>query len=472
MPMPSTTMLRILTAPLLALLATIFLAMPVSAAKSDEAPASSSTGKRIALVIGNGAYQSKDLPKLGNPANDAEDIAAALRGFGFEVMSHRNLGRRAMKDAIADFGRRAGNAEAALFYYAGHGVQIKNQNYLIPIDLALRSEADVMDEAINVNLPLEEMDIAKSRINIVILDACRDNPISGKFRSAGGRGLAAPHGNFPKGTVIVYATDPGNTALDGVGRNGTFTAGLLNAFKGKDLSLDGVLTTTSEYVDKASKGTQTPYVNGPQLVKKNFQFAVTVNPGNQEIEKLFWESIKDSQSTADFEAYLKKYPKGDFKTLAENRLRALQRKAAATPMVVTPSATPPMRPTSDHETERVFWESVKNSQNTADFEAYLKKYPKGDFRALAENRLRVLQRSSATAQGGSTAVLPPLSPQSQVSKATPPVATAAEQASTVPVTTISPQHSSAQPKRVTASGQSNDVLYKWVSDNPRDLRVE
>jgi len=237
--------------------------------------------KRVALIIGNGAYQSRDLAKLANPANDAEDMANALKGFGFDVIAYKDLGRRAMKDAIAEFGRRAGNAGASMFYFAGHGVQVKNQNYLMPVDATVRSEADVTDEGININLLLEEMENAKSTVNIVMIDACRDNPITGKFRGGGTRGLAAP-GAVPKGTVIVYATDPGNTAADGDGRNGLFTAGVLAGFKEKDLSLDGVLTVASAKVEEQSKGRQTPYINGPKLVQKNFSFAGR-SPGTQPV---------------------------------------------------------------------------------------------------------------------------------------------------------------------------------------------
>lgn len=214
-------------------------------------------GRRVALVIGNGTYRAEGLKPLPNPPNDADDIATALRGFGFEVLAYKNLGRKAMKDAIAEFGRRATNADAALFYFAGHGIQIKNQNFLIPVDAAVRSEADVVDESVNVNLPLEEMENARTRVNLVLLDACRNNDFSGRFRGGGSRGLAAPAA-LPKGTVIVYATDPGNVASDGVGRNGLFTSGLLTAFKGDDLSLDGVLTTASTVVEEKSGGKQTP----------------------------------------------------------------------------------------------------------------------------------------------------------------------------------------------------------------------
>lgn len=317
------------------------------------------SGHRVALIIGNGAY--RDMPKLDNPTNDSEDIAKALRAFGFEVLAYKNLTRREMKDAIAEFGRRASDADAALFYFAGHGLQVKSQNYLMPVDATARSEADATDEGVNVNFPLEEMDNAKSRVNIVMLDACRDNPLTGKFRSSGSRGLAAPD-RAAKGTVIVYATDPGNTAADGDGRNGLFTAGLLEAFNADDLSLDGVLTKASELVEKGSKGKQTPYVNGPQLVKKNFQFAAKANAEDKAGERLFWTSIKDSRNTADLEAYLRKYPNGDFKTLAETRLWILQQ-STLTP----PSATQSSR----DDAENQLWNEVKKSGDRDYLEEYL-----------------------------------------------------------------------------------------------------
>jgi formylglycine-generating enzyme required for sulfatase activity len=126
--------------------------------------------------------------------------------------------------------------------------------------------------AINVNQLLEELDGSKSRVNIVMLDACRNNPISGKFRSGASRGLAAP-ASMPKGTVIVYATDPGNVAADGNGRNGLFTSGLLAAFRGNDLTLGGVLYQASKQVQDASGQQQTPYINGPPTVQREFSFA-------------------------------------------------------------------------------------------------------------------------------------------------------------------------------------------------------
>lgn len=304
------------------------------------AHAASTPGRRIALVIGNGNYQQADLPKLTNPPNDAEDIARVLRGFGFEVIEKKNQTLQGMNQAIAEFGSRIGGSEAALFYYAGHGIQVRNQNYLIPINAVIESEASVPYQGINVNQVLDEMDNGKSGVNIVMLDACRNNPITGKFRSARTRGLASP-GATPKGTVMVYATDPGNIASDGAGRNGLFTAALLTAFKGRDLSLDGVLTVASAEVEQASNQTQTPYVDGPKTLQKSFNFRVTIDPGPGEIEKTYWSSIERSSDPADFESYLKKYPQGSYADLAANRLKALRAKdsTASVPSTAVPGAS-------------------------------------------------------------------------------------------------------------------------------------
>ena len=236
------------------------------------APAGAQQGRRIALVIGNGDYvYSNQLPKLANPTNDAQDVAAALRGFGFEVIERRNQTLEGMNQSIAEFGSKIGGSEVALFYFAGHGIQVKNQNFLMPVNAKIDSEAVVPYQGVNMNQVLDEMDNGNSSVNIVMLDACRNNPISGKFRSGKSRGLASP-GTAPKATVIVYATDPGNVAADGEGRNGLFTAGLLTAFKGTNLSLDEVLTVASAEVERNSGQTQSPYVNGPKTVQKNFFF--------------------------------------------------------------------------------------------------------------------------------------------------------------------------------------------------------
>ena len=302
--------------------------------------------RRVALVIGNSDY--KQIPKLSNTLNDADDMAKALRGFGFEVILRKNETKRGMTEALAELGRKAKGAEAALLYYAGHGMQVRGENYLLPVNVSTSSEAAVIDESVNMNRVLDELE-GGARINVVMLDACRDNPITGQYRSAG-RGLAATTA-VPKGTVIVYATDPGNTAADVVagGRNGLFTASMLRALQGDDLSLQGVLTLASAEVDRASEGKQTPYVNGPPHLQRAFQFKVAEATGPTSLEKDFWTSVSDSNDAADLEAYLAKYPKGSYKVQAENRLKRLNatnpstqlaaRNDPARPLNQTPAAT-------------------------------------------------------------------------------------------------------------------------------------
>jgi uncharacterized caspase-like protein len=249
-----------------------------------------------------------------------------------------------------------------------------------------------------VNQILDEMDSARSRVNIVILDACRTNPISGKFRSGATRGLA-PITSQPKGTVIVYATDPGNVAADGEGRNGLFTAGLLTALKGSDLSLAGVLTRASEEVERGSDQKQTPYINGPATLQKSFQFGqgaqvASVPPQFSaartaaQIEDELWDAIKEGDKVSVFEEYLKQYPKGRY--LAQARVKIAKLKAEArvpaTPVAVSPGSTFTTPPKSE-DPETGFWNEVKTSGAREYLDAYLKQYPKGKYVALVSRTI-------------------------------------------------------------------------------------
>ena len=193
----------------------------VALARAEPPPSNA----RTALVIGNGAYAAG---RLDNPANDAADMARALRGLGFDVIEKTDVDRRGLLDALRTFKRRLQRrGGAALFFYAGHGVQLNGRNYLIPIGADINAEADVEFEAVDANRVLGYMDEADTRLNVVILDACRDNPYARSFRSAQ-RGLAAmqmPLGEL--GSLLAYSTAPGDVAADGAGRNSPFTKHLL-----------------------------------------------------------------------------------------------------------------------------------------------------------------------------------------------------------------------------------------------------
>ncbi len=208
---------------------------------------------RIALVIGNAAYASSP---LRNPANDARAMAETLRGLGFHVLAHQNLGEKGMKRAIQEFGDRLRGGGVGVFFYAGHGIQVAGRNYLVPIDAQIRTELDVDIEAIDVARVLARMDEARNRLNIVVLDACRDNPFGRSFRSSS-RGLAAI--DAPSGTLIAYATAPGKLASDGEGQNGLYTGELVRAMREPGVKLEDVFKRVRQAVRTSTKGEQIPW---------------------------------------------------------------------------------------------------------------------------------------------------------------------------------------------------------------------
>ena len=215
----------------------------------------SRTEKRIALVIGNSAYVNA--PPLKNPVNDAQDMAQALRGLSFDVIYRENLNQNDMKRAIREFGAKIRNGGVGLFYYAGHGVAVKGINYLVPVDAEVESEEEVEYECVNAGFVLAQMDSAANRLNVVILDACRNNPFARSFRS-GSRGLAQM--DAPTGTLIAYATAPGSVASDGNGRNGLYTSELLKQMKEPGVPVELVFKRVGMRVSAATSGRQEPWI--------------------------------------------------------------------------------------------------------------------------------------------------------------------------------------------------------------------
>ena len=294
--------------------------------------------KRIALVIGNGAY--KDSP-LKNPVNDAADMAATLRKLGFEVIESTNATQKDMNLAIAQFGEKLRSDTVALFYYAGHGMQVKGKNYLIPVDAHITSEASARAMTVDVDIVMDQLAI--SPMNIVILDACRNNPFERRFRGTSG-GLAQM--DAPKGSLVAYATSPGKVAADGEGRNGLYTQELLKLIQTPGLPIEAVFKRVRANVAKATGDNQIPWE--ASSLTGDFYFGAraigsespatppgqaTSLPGLQRpdsaaVELAYWESIKDSKDAADFSAYLGKYPSGQFAALAQNRIAAAEAIAA------------------------------------------------------------------------------------------------------------------------------------------------
>jgi len=295
----------------------------------DAGQANKSTERRIALVIGNGAYTSA--PALKNPPNDARDMAATLKALGFEVTSGINVNQRDFKRLIREFGVSLKTGGSGLFYYAGHGVQSRGRNFLIPIDADIQSEAEVEDSGVDVNLVLNFMDDAQNGLNIVILDACRNNPFGRSFRSAE-NGLAQI--DAPTGTLIAYATAPGRVAADGTGENGLYTAELLKQMRVPGLSVTEMFMHVRAEVMKQTASKQVPweasslvgtfYFSNPTKTKAGSQSNSAAEPNSSAFELSYWDSIKNSTDPQDFKAYLTKYPNGQFTALAHNNLRRLE----------------------------------------------------------------------------------------------------------------------------------------------------
>ncbi|MEW6262341.1 MAG: caspase family protein [Thermodesulfobacteriota bacterium] len=209
--------------------------------------------KRLALVVGNGAY---DFSPLKNPVNDAKDMAVVLRRLGFQVIHKENADKREFVNAIQEFGRQLRSYEVGLFFFAGHGIQVGGRNYLIPVGAKVVTESEVEFEAVDAGRVLGFMEDAGNRVNIVMLDACRDNPFVRNFRSST-RGLARM--DAPVGSFVAFATAPGSTAADGPGRNGVFTSNLLSHMETPGLKLEDAMKRTRVGVMRDTDKRQVPW---------------------------------------------------------------------------------------------------------------------------------------------------------------------------------------------------------------------
>jgi len=276
---------------------------------------------RVALVLGNARYP--DAP-LKNAANDARAMATTLRERGFDVILRVDANKQQMEAAVIEFGEKLSEGATGLFFFAGHGMQVQGRNFLVPIDAKLTTEQRVKVETVDVDVVLDQMQGARSKVNVVILDACRNNPFERRFRSASG-GLAQI--NAPEGTLIAYATAPGRVAADGEGANGLYTAELLKALRAPGLKVEDVFKQVRINVARSSNGAQTPW-EASSLVG-DFYFippapVAAAVPANS-VELGFWNSIQNTQEPGEYRAYLTRYPKGEFVELAQMRLAAIEK---------------------------------------------------------------------------------------------------------------------------------------------------
>ncbi len=309
--------------------------------------------KRVALVIGNSAYQYA--PALRNPHNDAADMSIKLKNLGFELFGGEELDRGAMLKAITAFGRSAEDADVALIFYAGHGLQVNGQNYLVPIDANVEYEAELDISLVPFSVVMQQL-TRGSRINIALLDACRDNPFAKELsrsmgtRAIGGLGRGLSRTPAVSGSFIAYATQPDNVAQDGAGRNSPFTSALLKFIERPGLSLPDLMIEVRKAVMTETNGKQVPWDSSSLTGRFSFKIegTVTITPeapsaaltsppsstDRRTIEQAVWHAIETSSEPAAFEKFLKDFPDGVFAAAARDRLKSLQARTAALPRTV------------------------------------------------------------------------------------------------------------------------------------------
>ena len=306
-----------------------------------------SAEKRIALVVGNSAY--RNVSSLTNPANDAVLIAKTLSSLGFELVggsAQIDLDKPAFEAIVKRFGLLLQGAEVGLFYYAGHGVQVHGENYLVPVSANPEREADVDFEMLGTTLVMRQMEGAHTRLNLILLDACRNNPFGTRASRATSRGLAQMEA--PEGTLISFATQPGNVASDGEDGDSPYTKALAQTIQRPGLGLFDVFNEVGLEVKKQTGGAQQPWVSSSPI---GGSFYFSGSPGAQPVPlatapahaeqpneaQQVWGTIQNTNSVAVLERFIQQFPASFYSDIARTRLDELQRGQAPAPSTSRPA---------------------------------------------------------------------------------------------------------------------------------------
>ena len=295
-------------------------------------------GSRVALVVGNSSYQH--VGRLANPINDAKLVAETLRKLGFSLIGggpQIDVDKSSFEKAVKQFGNELIGAEVGLFYYAGHGVQERDVNYLIPVGANPKKEADYAIEMLSASVVLQQMEASGTKLNVVILDACRNNPFSGRGSRSTAGGLAQMQA--PEGTIISYATHPGAVAQDGAGANSPYTSALARAIQKPGVGVIDAFNEIGVAVKRATGGSQQPWLSISPLDGKFFfagagdqdKGGVAAQPAfdARALELSYWESVRASGSIPLVQGYLDRYPNGIFAEVARARVQELRAGTAA-----------------------------------------------------------------------------------------------------------------------------------------------
>ncbi len=352
---------------------------------------------RFALIVGNQSYGS--VTPLDNPAADAQLVADALEQRGFTVKLLLDADQITLTRAIAQFGRdlRSGGEETTgLFYYAGHAVQSFGTNFLLPVDVSLTDAADLSLVALRADAVLRQMSSAANRTNIVILDACRNNPFV-DIPDMNDNGLAEM--NAPTGTLMAYSTSPGSVALDGTGNNSPYTQAMVAEMQKPGQTIEQMFKRVRGTVLEATKGRQTPWETSS--LTTDFQFTPERKLSPEEIaEKQFFDSVKASRDPVQIVLFLRTYPGSvhfeEVRGLLSNVLDGERAKtgAVASAEPAAPAPPPVAVPKEPEASERELIEAAQGSGNPVDFQAYLDAFPDGVFAELARMEMAALVKAA------------------------------------------------------------------------------
>ena len=343
--------------------------------------AQASTPTKVALVIGNGAYRI--VPELPNPPNDAADVAAALTRIGFLVRLVTNVSYDEMRRALLEFSGKARNSEMAVVFFAGHGMEVAGENWLIPVDAELKTDVDTEQEAISLRAVMLMVSSA-SRLGLVVLDACRNNPFLAKMKRtistrAVSRGLNSIE---PTNNVLVaYSAKDGTTALDGDGRNSPFTTALLRYLETPGLEVSFLFRNVRDDVIVATGSEQQPFTYGSLPKEAIYLIPPPAAPPSVGADQVTWSLLKETTDQAALKRFTTQYPNSALRTDAEARIAALETAQAAKPA--------PPKP------DEITWVLLKETTDQAALKRFTTQYPNSALRTDAEARIAALAAETA-----------------------------------------------------------------------------
>lgn len=357
------------------------------------APADAIASRRVALIIGNSAYQHT--PPLANPKHDAIDIGEALKRHKFEIVSGFDLNKVDMDKKVREFAERIRGASVGVFFFAGHGLQVSGQNYLVPVDAKLSTAAALDWEMVRLDLVHRSME-REAATNILFVDACRNNPLARNLeRAMGTRSIEIGHGlaqvEAGVGTLVSFSTQPGNVALDGTGRNSPFAGALVKHISASSDDLSAVLIAVRNDVMKDTKKKQVPWEHSALTGRFYFGTPKPIGPPPDEIS---WLLIKETKDGALVQRFIEQFPESKKRGEAERLSASL---AASTPAPVKPVAKAPPPPVASPglPADDVAWTLIKDTKDPALLRRFVERFPESNRRPEAERLAGQLASSAA-----------------------------------------------------------------------------